>query len=72
MKSVVRKTREEMIVSGIAKRHSVPLGIRGNTPLERAAGKPAKHWLEDMHTAMDKDCVSSLGQKWTREDLYRG
>jgi hypothetical protein len=32
----------------------------------------SKDWLEDTFQLMDKADVSSKGQKWKRDELYRG
>ncbi|MDR1306266.1 MAG: hypothetical protein LBK74_01655, partial [Treponema sp.] len=65
---------EKILVSGreYAKRHNISFNALVRTSLEKTIMKSSKDWLDDMFKEMDKDNVSSKGEKWTREELYRG
>jgi hypothetical protein len=39
--------------------------------LEKPIKRSSTDWLDAMFKQMDKDNVSSKGQKWTREELHR-
>ena len=41
-------------------------------PFSALVKKSSADWLDDMFEQMDKENVSSKGEKWTREELYRG
>ncbi|GHV72688.1 hypothetical protein AGMMS49928_30040 [Spirochaetia bacterium] len=50
-------------------------GIRIVTPkesLEKTVRHTSKDWLDEMFKDIDKENANSKGEKWTREELYRG
>jgi hypothetical protein len=77
MKNITLAIDEETLVLGreYAKRHNMSFNALVRKSLEKTVRKSsdcAVDWLDDMFKEMDKDNVSSKGQKWTREELYRG
>jgi uncharacterized protein YfeS len=74
MKNITLAIDEEILVLGreYAKKHNISFNALVRKSLERTIKKSSKDWLDDMFKEMDKDNISSKGQKWTREELYRG
>jgi hypothetical protein len=74
MKNITLAIDEEILVLGreYAKRHNISFNALVRKSLEKTIKKSSEDWLDDMFKEMDKDNVSSNGQKWTREELYRG
>jgi uncharacterized protein YfeS len=74
MKNITLAIDEETLILGreYAKKHNISFNALVRKSLERTIKNPSKDWLDDMFKEMDKDNVSSKGQKWTREELYRG
>jgi hypothetical protein len=74
MKNITLAIDEETLVLGreYAKKHNMSFNALVRNSLEKTVKKSSKDWLDDMFQEMDKDNVSSKGQKWTREELYRG
>jgi hypothetical protein len=74
MKNITLAIDEEMLVLGreYAKKHNISFNALVRKSLEKTIRKSSKDWLDDMFKEMDKDTVSSGGEKWTREALYRG
>jgi uncharacterized protein YfeS len=74
MKNITLAIDEKILVLGrqYAKKHNMSFNALVRNSLEKTIKKPPADWLDDMFKQMDKDDVSSKGQKWTREELYRG
>jgi hypothetical protein len=74
MKNITLAIDEEILVLGreYAKRHNISFNALVRKLLEKTIKKSSEDWLDDMFKEMDKDNVSSRGQKWTRGELYRG
>ncbi|MDR1047967.1 MAG: hypothetical protein LBL64_09335 [Treponema sp.] len=74
MKNITLAIDEEILVLGkeYAKKHNISFNVLVRKSLEKTIKKPSKDWLDDMFKEMDKDNISSNGQKWTRKELYRG
>jgi hypothetical protein len=74
MKNITLAIDEEILVLGrqYAKKHNMSFNALVRKSLEKTVKKSSADWLDDMFEQMDKDGVSSEGQKWTREELYRG
>jgi hypothetical protein len=74
MKNITLAIDEEILVLGrkYAKSHNISFNALVRRSLEKTIKKSSEAWLDDMFKEMDKDNVSSNGQKWTREELYRG
>jgi hypothetical protein len=74
MKNITLAIDEETLVLGreYAKRHNMSFNALVRKSLEKTVKKSSIDWLDDMFKEMDKDKVSSKGQKWTKEELYRG
>jgi hypothetical protein len=73
MKNITLAIDEDMLVLGekYALKHNMPFDELVRKSIEKTIGKTSD-WLDDMFKEMDKDNVSSSGQKWRREELYRG
>jgi HKD family nuclease len=74
MKNITLAIDEEILTQGreYAKKHNMSFNALVRKSLEKTVKKSPKDWLDNMFKEMDKDSVSSEGQKWTREELYRG
>jgi hypothetical protein len=74
MKHITLAIDEETLVMGreYAKKHHISFNALVRKSLEKTVKKSSLDWLDDMFEQMDKDNVSSKGQKWTREELHRG
>jgi Ca2+-binding EF-hand superfamily protein len=74
MKNITLAIDEETLVLGreYAKRHKMSFNALVRKSLEKTVRKSSENWLDNMFNEMDKDNVSSKGQDWTREELYRG
>jgi hypothetical protein len=72
MKNITLAVDEETLILGrdYAKKQSISFNTLVRKSLERTIR--TEDWLDDMFKEMDKDNASSKGQKWTREELYRG
>jgi hypothetical protein len=73
MTNITLTIDEKILVSGkeYAMKHNISFNALVRKSLEKTIGKTSD-WLDDMFKEMDKDNVSSNGQKWKREELYRG
>ncbi|MDR0662641.1 MAG: hypothetical protein LBF80_00990 [Spirochaetaceae bacterium] len=74
MKNITLAIDEETLILGrqYAKKHNLSFNALVRKSLEKTVKKSPLDWLDDMFKQMDKDDVSSEGQKWNREELYRG
>jgi hypothetical protein len=74
MKNITLAIDEETLVLGrqYAKKHNMSFSALVRKSLEKTIKKSSTDWLDGMFKQMDKDNVSSKGQKWTKEELYRG
>jgi hypothetical protein len=74
MKNITLTIDEEILMQGreYAKRHNMSFNTLVRKSLEKTVKKSSENWLDNLFKEMDKDNVSSRGQRWTREELYRG
>jgi hypothetical protein len=74
MTNITLTLDEEIIDLGkeYAKKHCISFNTLVNNSLEKTLKNPLTSWLDDMFIEMDKDDISSNGEKWTRGELYRG
>ncbi|GHT72453.1 hypothetical protein FACS1894110_26840 [Spirochaetia bacterium] len=74
MKNITLAMDEEILVLGreYAKRHNLSFNALVRKSLEKTVKRTSKDWLDEMFKDIDKENVNSKGEKWTREELYRG
>jgi hypothetical protein len=74
MKNITLAINEETPVLGrqYARKHNMSFNALVRESLEKTVKKSSTDWLDDMFEQMDKEKVSSKGEKWTRKELYRG
>jgi hypothetical protein len=74
MTNITLALDEEILDLGkeYAKKHRISFNTLVSNSLEKTLKKPLTSWLDDMFIEVDKEEVSSKGEKWTRGELYRG
>jgi hypothetical protein len=74
MKNITLEIDDETLTQGreYAEKHHMSFDTLVKKSLKNTIRTSPKTWLNDMFEKMDKDNVSSDGQKWTKEELYRG
>ncbi|MDR2746986.1 MAG: hypothetical protein LBB77_06010 [Treponema sp.] len=74
MKNITLAIDEETLVLGrqYAQKHNMSFNALVRNLLEKTIKRTSTDWLDAMFKQIDNDNVSSRGQKWTREELYRG
>jgi hypothetical protein len=74
MRNITLAIDEETLSLGreYAKRHNMSFNALVRKSLEKTVKHSSKDWLDEMFKDMDKENANSKGEKWTREELYRG
>jgi hypothetical protein len=72
MPNITISLDEELIRSGrrYAKKHNTSLNALIRNLLEQTVNPQSTAWLEECFRLMDRADASSLGKRWTREELY--
>jgi hypothetical protein len=60
------------MVKEYARKNKISFNALVRKSLETTVKKSSNKWLDDMFVEMDKDNVSSNGEKWSREEIYSG
>ncbi|MCZ2390795.1 MAG: hypothetical protein LC113_06920 [Acidobacteria bacterium] len=73
MKNITLSADEDLLKAGreYARSHNTSLNGLIRKLLRQAVGRKQNRWLDDTFELMDKANVSSKGERWTRDDLYR-
>lgn len=73
MKNITLSIDEDTLQAGrkYARGHNMSFNVLVRKLIEQTVVPKRDRWLDDTFSLMDKLDVSSVGQKWTRDDLYR-
>ena len=73
MKNITLSIDEGILQAGreYARQHNVSFNVLVRKLIEQTVVKKQSRWLDDTFSLMDKANVSSIGARWSREELYR-
>lgn len=73
MKNITLSIDDDLLTAGreYARSHNISLNSLVRRLLENAVTRKGKGQFDEMFEIMDKLKVSSDGERWTREELYR-
>jgi hypothetical protein len=73
MKNITLSIEDDVLQAGreYARIHNMSFNSLVRKLIEQTVTPKKQHWLDDTFSLMDKVNVSSEGQSWTREELYR-
>lgn len=73
MKNITLSIDEQVLQAGreYARQHNVSFNVLVRRLIEQTVVQKQNRWLDDTFSLMDKANVSSSGENWNREDLYR-
>ena len=73
MKNITLSIEDDVLQAGraYARQHNVSFNVLVRRLIEQTVVQKQSRWLEDTFSLMDTADVSSNGDRWTREDLYR-
>jgi hypothetical protein len=73
MKNITLSIEDDVLQAGreYARIHNMSFNLLVRKLIKQTVTPKKQHWLDDTFSLMDKVNVSSEGQSWTREELYR-
>ncbi|MDX9959822.1 MAG: hypothetical protein AB7T74_16450 [Clostridia bacterium] len=73
MKNITLSIDESILQAGrdYARSHNMSFNVLVRRLIEQTVVPRKQRWLDDTFSLMDNLNVSSEGNKWTREELYR-
>lgn len=73
MKNITLSIDEDTLKLGreYARQHKISFNNLVRKLIEQTVKSSSKEWLDNTFSLIDKNPVSSSGEKWKREELYR-
>jgi len=73
MKNITLSIDDDILQAGreYARQHNVSFNVLVRKLIEQTVVQKQSRWLDDTFSLMDKANVSSVGARWSREELYR-
>lgn len=73
MKNITLSIDDEVLLAGreYARQHNMSFNVLVRRLIEQTVVQKQTRWLDDTFSLMDRANVSSSGDYWNREDLYR-
>ena len=73
MKNITLSMDDDVLQAGreYARMHNISFNVLVRRLVEQTVETKKDLWLTDTNLLMDRLNVSSTGEKWTREELYR-
>jgi len=73
MKNVTLSIDDDLLKIGreYARRHNISFNVMVRRLIEKTVKSSSDKWIDDTFSLMDRLNVSSEGESWTRDELYR-
>jgi hypothetical protein len=73
VKNITLSIDDDILQAGreYARQHNVSFNVLVRRLIEQTVVQKQSRWLEDTFSLMDQANVSSVGVRWSREELYR-
>ena len=73
MRNITLSIDDDILQAGreYARQHNVSFNVLVRKLIEQTVVQKQRRWLDDTFSLMDKANVSSVGARWSREELYR-